>query len=140
MIATMSAVTAGVQNTPRTARPTNQGGHWFRDLGRAVAIVAMVVVILSLNTTSYKLVTKPIGVWLEAFVGELVSHTIIGVAILMAAVWVRQRVPALGVRQYVAAAIAVIVATTLAVMVLYAISEGGMFDEPWPWSTRKITC
>jgi hypothetical protein len=134
----MDVVTAGVRRAPGAAVATSQVGRWFHGLGRAVTIVTIVVVILSLNTTSYKLVTKPIGVWLEAFVGELISHTIIGVAILLAAVWVRHKVPTPGVRQYVAAAIAVIVATTLAVTVLYAISEGGMFDEPWPWSGRKM--
>jgi hypothetical protein len=134
----MDVVTAGVRRAPGAAVATSQVGRWFHGLGRAVTIVAIVVIVLSLNTTSYKLVTKPIGVWLEAFVGELISHAIIGVAILLAAVWVRHAVPTAGARQYVVGAIAVILATTLAVTVLYAISEGGMFDEPWPWSARKV--
>src|SRR4051794_18909283 len=115
MSATMDAVTAGVRQSPGAAVPTTHVGRWFHGLGRAVTIVAIVVMILSLNRTSYTLVTEPIGVWLEAFVGELISHTIIGVAMLLAAVWVRHTVPTAGARQYVAAAIAVILATTLAV-------------------------
>jgi signal transduction histidine kinase len=134
----MDATTAAVRHSSPPAAPTTQGGRWLHGLTRAVAIVAIVVVIMSLNTTSYKLVTKPISVWLEAFIGELISHAIIGIAILAAAMWVRYRIPTQGARQYVAAAIAVAVSTTFALVVLYAISQGGMFDEPWPWPARKI--
>jgi len=135
----MDAITAPCRHSPPPTAPLARGGGWLHGLGRTgLAIVAIVAVILSLNTTSYKLVTKPIGVWFDAFVGELISHAVIGVAILIAAVSVRHRVRTRGVRQYVAAAIAVVVGTTLALVVLYAISEGGMFGEPWFSSTGKI--
>jgi signal transduction histidine kinase len=103
-----------------------------------IVLVAAVTLVLSLNTTAYRLVAKPFDVWLESFVGELVSHAIIAVAILAAAVWVGRSVPTRGTRQYVAAAIAVVVATAVAVFVLFNISDGGIFDEPWPGSTRKM--
>ncbi len=124
------------------ARPLNapRRPRWRRLLGTgaaAVVLVAVVSTVLSLNTTNYQLVTRPLGAWFDVFVGELVSHAIIGLAILVAALWVSHRFPARGARQYVAAAIAVVVATTLAVAFLYANSEGGMFDEPWPPSARK---
>jgi len=101
-------------------------------------LVVVVAVILSLNTTAYRLFARPLDVWWEDFVGELVAHAIIGIAILVTAIAVRRLVPARGGRQYAAAAVAVVLATTLAVLLLYHTSDGGMFDEPWPWSTRKI--
>jgi len=100
----MDAITAPCRHSPPPTAPLARGGGWLHGLGRTgLAIVAIVAVILSLNTTSYKLVTKPIGVWFDAFVGELISHAVIGVAILIAAVSVRHRVRTRGVRQYVAA-------------------------------------
>jgi hypothetical protein len=103
-----------------------------------IALVAALAVVLSLNTTAYRLVARPFDVWLESFVCELVSHAMVGVAILAAAVWVSHRFPARGTRQYVAAAIAIVVATAIAVFVLFNTSSGGIFDEPWPGSPRKM--
>ena len=103
-----------------------------------IVLVALLTVVLSLNTTAYRLVARPFDIWLDSFIGELVSHAVIGVAILAAAVWVSHRVPARGTRKYVVAAIAVVVATAVAVFVLFNTSSGGVFDEPWPGSPRKL--
>ena len=103
-----------------------------------IVLVALLTVVLSLNTTAYRLVARPFDIWPDSFIGELVSHAVIGVAILAAAVWVSHRVPARGTRKYVVAAIAVVVATAVAVFVLFNTSSGGVFDEPWPGSPRKL--
>lgn len=126
-----------VDPQPRNAPLRPRWRRLLLTAAAAIVLVAAVSIVLSLNTTAYSLVTRPLRVWVDAFVGELLSHAIIGVSILVAAFWASHRFPARGARQYVMAAIAVVAATTLAVAFLYATSEGGMFDEPWPPSTRK---
>ncbi|CAG0959649.1 two-component system, LytTR family, sensor histidine kinase AlgZ [Burkholderiales bacterium] len=95
----------------------------FRDarppvrVGRAgLALVLLVVFAQSLNTTAKFLATEPLDVWFSRFVHDSVYHASIGFAILAAAVWTRRNVPARGVRQYVAAAVAIALATAATVL------------------------
>jgi hypothetical protein len=119
-------------------RPLRFLAEGARRAGRVALAFIAIVVMLSLNTTAYPLVAKPIDFWLVVFIDECFVHAIIAAVILAAALCLRHVVPIRGARWYVVGAItAVIVATTVAVAVVYAISSGGMFDEPWPPSPRK---
>ena len=95
-----------------------------------IVLVAALALLLSLNTTTYLLLTKPADVWFEAFIRLLEIHLTIGVAILAAAVLVSHSVPASGALQYVAAAIAILIATAIVLFVVYDFSD--VLDEPWP--------
>lgn len=103
-----------------------------------IGLVAVVVVVHSLNTTAKVLATRPLAVWLESFVNEVAYHMIIGLAILAAAVLARNRVPSRGARQYIAAAVAVVLATALALVAIEATSTGGIFDEPGPDLAARV--
>lgn len=103
-----------------------------------IVLVAVVVVVLSLNTTAYRLFTQPIERWLEDFTGELIAHAIICTGILVSAIAVRRWVPRNGSMPYAVGAVAVAAATLFGLAVVFATSEGGVFDEPWPGSTRKV--
>ena len=95
-------------------------------LGRAgFAIVAVVCLITSLNTTTKFLVTLPFDEWLTGFVEDFALHAFIGVAILLAAVWARNRFPTRGARQYLVAFLAVTAATVAALLVIEAWRTGG---------------
>jgi signal transduction histidine kinase len=95
-----------------------------------IVLVAALALLLSLNATTYLLLTKPADVWFEAFIRLLEIHLTIGVAILAAAVLVSHSVPASGALQYVAAAIAILIATAIVLFVVYDFSD--VLDEPWP--------
>ena len=97
-----------------------------------IGLVAVVVVVYSFNTTAKFLATEPLAVWLEIFIFDVAYHAIIGLAILAAAVLARNQVPSRGVRQYVVAAVAVVLATALALVAIEATSAGGIFNEPGP--------
>lgn len=121
----MDAATASPSAAHRPGVPHGVG--WA-----GIGLVAAVVVVYSLNTTAKFLATEPFGVWLEIFVQDVVFHAIIGLAILAAAVLARHRVPSRGVRQYVVAAVAVVLAIAIALAAVEATSTDGIFDDPGP--------
>jgi sensor histidine kinase YesM len=105
------------------ARPS-VGQRWFHGLGRTgFAIVALVALITSLNTTAKFLVTVPFDEWLLAFLEYFAFHMFIGVAILLGAVWTRSRFPKPGVIQYVASFVAVAIATAAALLLVDALQD-----------------
>ena len=115
------APAAPILGTPATAPP-----GWLDGLGReGIAIVVLVALLTSLNTTTKFLVTLPLGQWLGAFLGEFVAYLLVGSAVLIGAVWARKAVPSHGAKQYVAMVFAVVIAATLAEICLEAWSTNG---------------
>ena len=126
-----SAITPA-QSPPPNARPT-LGRRWFHGLGRTgFAIVGIVCVITSLNTTAKFLVTEPFDQWFLHFLVDFAYHAFIGVAILLAAVWARTRFPVRGARQYVVAFVVVTAATAAALVMIEAWHSGGTFGSEDP--------
>ena len=123
----MSASTNTREPSTRTPRGVRKTG-WFQGLGRAgVVVVLLVVVALSLNTTAKHMVTLPFSEWIVAFGWYLAFHSFIGAAILLSAVAARNRYPTAGMKQYVAALGAVVVATTAALVVADVVLEGVVY-------------
>src|SRR5947209_4403214 len=112
----------GIGEAPSSRADAGAEPRGLHGLGRVG-----VAVIVSLNTTAKFLVTEPVGTWLRVFVQDVAVHSFIGVAMLLAAVWARNRVHRRGARQYAAAFAAVIVATAAAVVVVEGIDSGGTF-------------
>jgi len=112
--------------------PVVKAGRGKLILAAIVQVMALIV-ILSIGSTAYHLVTD-IDTWLKAIEGELVSFAILCVTILAAAVGVGRLVKWRGTRLYVIAAIAVVVATAIADLYVFYAS----FDESWPQSTRYL--
>jgi hypothetical protein len=108
---------------------------WFRRVpGTGLAIVAVVALITSMNTTTRYLVSLPFDEWLNWFLSDLLFHMIIGTSVLMAAVWARNRVPQPGPSQYVAAFAAVTLAVAAARLAIEWASEGhGAFGSDAGW-------
>jgi signal transduction histidine kinase len=127
----MDATTASPSVAPRPG--ALHGVGWA-----GIGLVAVVVVVYSFNTTAKFLATEPLAVWLEIFIFDVVYHAIIGLAILAAAVLARHQVPSRGVTQYVVAAVAVVLATALALVAIEATSDGGIFDEPGPDLAARV--
>ena len=100
-------------------------------------IVAIAALIMSLNATTKFLVTVPLAEWFGIFLEELALHVIIGIAILLAAVWARNRFPRTGAAQYVVAFLAVTIAVAVCLLALEALHTGGTFVDPDPdWRPR----
>jgi signal transduction histidine kinase len=95
-------------------------------LGRAgLAIVAVASLVLSLNQTSQSMVARPFAEWLGNLFEALAVNAVIGVAILLAAVWARHRHPTPGPRQYATAFVAVTLAAFVAAVALELWDTGG---------------
>jgi hypothetical protein len=108
-------------------------GRLFHGLGRSgFVIVAVVALILALSRTVKWLVTRPFPQWFESFVYDWAYCAFVGLAILLAAVWARHRVPTRGWPQYATAAVAVVLATAAALIAIVAWESGGTFglDDP----------
>ena len=89
------------------------------ELGRAgLGIVAVASLIQSLNQTSQSMVARPFAEWLVNFSNALWVNAVIGLGILLAAVWARHRYPRPGRAQYASAFAAVTVAAFLAAVAL----------------------
>jgi len=102
-------------------------------------IVAIVALITSMNTTAKHLVTKPVAEWLFIFVDDFAVHLFIGTAILLAAVWARNRFPRSGPSQYLVAVVAVTIATALALLVIEGVSTRGTFGSEDPeWQVWDV--
>jgi signal transduction histidine kinase len=112
------------ETMPRSAPPSvpldaREPGRarWFAGLGRAgFAIVGVAAFVTSLNSITRYAVSEPPLLWLPRFANELVFHALIGLAILLAAVWARNRRPRPGPSQYAAVFASVIAATLVALM------------------------
>jgi len=109
-------------------------------LGRSgIVIVAVASLILSLNQTSQSMVAAPFAEWLAYFLEALAANAVIGVAILLAAVWARHRHPTPGRSQYASAFVAVTVAAALASLAVEMWASGAIFGSmPDDWSFHGV--
>jgi len=108
---------AGIESVGTHRRP--QRKPWFRGVPvTGFAIVAVVALITSMNTTARYVMRLPFDEWLSWFLSELQYHTIIGTSVLLAAVWARNRVPQPGPLQYAAAFAAVTLAVAAALLAI----------------------
>jgi hypothetical protein len=101
---------------PRRIEGLDRGG---------LTIIAVAPLILSLNQTSQSMVAAPFAEWLAHFFEALCVNAVIGLAILLAAVWARHRYPRPGRAQYASAFAAVTVAALLGVVALELWLTGG---------------
>jgi signal transduction histidine kinase len=128
---------APILGTPATAPP-----GWLDGLGReGIAIVVLVALLTSLNTTTKFLVIWPLGQWLGAFLGEFMEYLLIASAVLIGTVWARKAVPSHGAKQYVAMVFAVVIAATLAEVCLEAWSTNAQFlaaGESWQSALLEV--
>ena len=91
-----------------------------------LAIVTLAVLILSLNQTSQSLVARPFFEWLGNFGEGVAVNAVIGFAILLAAVWARERYPIPGRAQYAIAFLAVSITTLVGVVALNTSHYAGL--------------
>ena len=104
----------------------------FYDRSRvALAIVAAMAAILAVNTT-HSLVAVPFAEWFPAFLWNFKANILIGVAMLIGAVWARHRCPAPGRSQYAVAFVAVTVAAALAILAIWLWNSGGTLGSERP--------
>jgi signal transduction histidine kinase len=136
----MNASTAPAPPPPNRAARPSLGQRWFHGLGlTGFAIVAFVALITSLNTTTKFLVIWPLQRWFLQFLEDLAFHSFIGVAILLGAVWARNRFPMRGARQYVVAFAAVTVATAAALLLINGWQYGWTFGTEDPnWTLLGV--
>ena len=124
--------TGKVAIVPATRRPR----AWLQGLGReGIAIVLAATFVTSLNTTVKFLVTVPFAEWLREFASDFTYYLVIGSAVLIAAVWARGAVPSHGIKQYVAVALAVVLAAAVATVCMEIWMPGGWLAGPnvdWP--------
>jgi len=109
---------------PRQRRLAGLGGVGF-------AIVIAMAAILAVNTT-HNLVTAPVAEWLPIFLWNFKANVLIGVTMLLAAVWARHRCPAPGQSQYAIAFVAVTVAAALAILAIWLWNSGGTLGSERP--------
>jgi signal transduction histidine kinase len=110
-----------------------QARHAWRPQGAGtagIAVVVAVVLVMSLNTTAKFLATEPLATWFSIYLEAVLLHAIVGFAILVAAVWVRHRFRSGGARRYVVAALAVVVATAVAIVGIEAFQADSVFGDP----------
>jgi signal transduction histidine kinase len=114
--------------------------HLLQGLGReGIAIVVVVALVTSVNTTVKFLVSVPLGQWFDAFLGDFAAHLFVGSVMLMAAVWARNAVSSPGARQYLATLLAVVVAAILADLCVEAWNASGpLFGSDGTWQIELI--
>ena len=114
--------------------PTVQGpGRRLRELAPAgIGIVGAVAAVLTLNATSAMLVSRPMGEWFAIFAAGFATNVAVGLAILAAAVWARDRFPSPLRTQYAAVFVAVLITTALAILVLWLWNSGGTLGSEDP--------
>ena len=99
-----------------------------------LTIVAAASVLLSVNMSAETLVTQPFADWLVIFLTGLVANSIMGIAILLGAVWARHRYPKPSSAQYASVFVAVFVAAFFADVALTEWFHGGTLgsnDRDW---------
>jgi hypothetical protein len=103
--------------------------------GFGFAVVVVVALVSAFGELLPWLFARPFGQWLATFASLSVMNVGTGVAILLAAVWVRHRFPAPGRAQSIAACVAVTAATTLAILCTFLWqSRGTFFTEQPDWT------
>ncbi len=139
----MDAETAagGTESAGTDRRPRRQ--PWYRGVpGTGLAIVVIVALIASMNTTTKYLVSRPFDEWLDWFLSDLLFHMIVGTSILLAAVWARYRFPRPGPSQYAAAFAAVTLAVAATLLVIEGWDSQGTFGSEapgWVWWNTVIS-
>ena len=110
------------------ARPRRR----FEGLARVgLPIVIAMAAILAINAT-HNVVTAPVAEWFPIFLWNFKANVLIGLAMLLAAVWARHRCPAPGPSQYAIAFLAVTVAAALAILAIWLWNSGGTLGSDLP--------
>jgi len=122
--------TASQEPPPPHAKP-----RWYADIGpTGLAIAAFAAGVTTLNMTAKHLVTEPFVQWLRIFAELFAISLLVALAMLVAVVATRHRLPRAGASQYLAACAAVVVAATLAIVLVAAWESNGTFgteDPSW---------
>lgn len=121
---------------PEVGGATHIAGPWrrFEGLGGVAvgfAIVIAMAAILAVNAT-HNLVTAPVVEWLPIFLWNFRANILVGVAMLLGAVWARHRCPAPGRTQYAIAFASVTVAAALAILAIWLWNSGGTLGSERP--------
>jgi signal transduction histidine kinase len=102
--------------------------RWFHGLGTiGFAIVAMAALPNAIKRTIKFVVMEPFETWSVIFLHHYVYGLAIGVAMLLAVVWARNRAPDRGAAQYAKVFIAMAIAAAAAIVVLEALLTQGTF-------------
>lgn len=129
-----AATSASAHDQP--ARVVSHPGGWrrlFAGIDRTgLAIVLFVACVTALNRTVKFLVTEPLLWWAAVFISDVAYALLIGLAMLVAVVRIRSAFPRSGPVQYLAAFVGVVLAATLAIVLVAAAESGGTFgvDDP----------
>jgi hypothetical protein len=119
----------GVERTSLLSRGLAEiGGFGF-------AVIVLMAVVTAFNEELPTFFRRPFAFWLANVTSLFVMNLGTGLAILIAAVCVRRRFPVPGRAQYVAAVVAVTLATTLAILCTFLWTTGGTLGVQQPdWS------
>jgi signal transduction histidine kinase len=110
-----------------------QPSHRFAEIGGfGFTVVAVVALVSAFGELLPWLFARPFAKWLATFVSLFVMNVGTGLAILLAAVWVRHRFPAPGRAQSIAACVTVTLATTLAILCTFLWESRGTFHTEEP--------
>jgi signal transduction histidine kinase len=102
--------------------------QWFHGLGyTGFAIVAMVALIDAVRQTIKWVVMEPFQEWIVRFLENYAYGLAIGIAMLLAVVWSRNRVPVRGPRQYATVFFVVATAALAVILVVDAWETQGTF-------------
>jgi signal transduction histidine kinase len=102
--------------------------QWFHGLGyTGFAIVAMVALIDAIRQTIKWVVMEPFQEWIVRFLENYAYGLAIGIAMLLAVVWSRNRVPVRGPRQYATVFFVVATAALAVILVVDAWETRGTF-------------
>ena len=94
--------------------------RWFHGLGYiGFAIVAVVALIDAVRHTIKWVVMEPFEQWFVKFLENYAYGLAIGIAMLLAAIWARSRVPDRGPRQYATAFVAIVTAALPVILAVY---------------------
>jgi signal transduction histidine kinase len=120
--------------SPAAPRPDAEP-RWYAGIGPAgLAIAAFAAGVTTLNMTAKFLVTEPFVQWLRIFAEYFAVSLLVALAMLVAVVATRHRLRRAGPSQYLAACAAVVVAATLAIVLVAAWESNGTFgteDPEW---------
>jgi sensor histidine kinase YesM len=110
----MNSMAVPTATRPRFFGSPGGRGRWFEGIGvTGLLIVAGVALITSINNVAGYIVTEPLASWFPEFLDALTRNGIMALAVLLTAVWVRNRFPSRGFLQYAAVAGAIAVVTAV---------------------------